>query len=71
MTNHVHLLVIPSHEHATKLNQSALKDIREALNPEFVSAREYFKTKIAELTKRQTRTNNPGRPRIEVENAVC
>jgi putative transposase len=47
-----------------------LHDIRDALNHELVLGRSYFKDKIEEMAKRQTRLGQPGRPRIEEEEAV-
>jgi len=44
-----------------------LHEIREALNHEVVLGRSYFKDRIEELTKRQARLGQPGRPRIEEE----
>jgi putative transposase len=55
---------------ATMLDQSALHEIRKALNQELVLGREDFKTKIEYMTKRQTRPGNPGRPKIEEESAA-
>lgn len=45
-------------------------DIRESLNHELVLGRSYFKDKIEELTQRQTRMGEPGRPRVEEEPGV-
>lgn len=50
--------------------QRTLHDIRDALNHELVLGRSYFKDKIEEMAKRQTRLGQPGRPRIEEEEAV-
>jgi putative transposase len=44
--------------------------IREALNQELVLGREDFKDKIERMTKRQVRPGQPGRPRVEEEQAV-
>jgi REP element-mobilizing transposase RayT len=44
--------------------------IREALNQELVLGREDFKDKIERMTKRQIRPGQPGRPRVEEEQAV-
>ena len=55
---------------ATMLDRSALHEIREAVNQELVLGREDFKAKIENITKRQTRPGNPGRPKIEEENAA-
>ncbi len=43
--------------------------IREALNQELVLGREDFKVKIERMTKRQVRPGQPGRPRVEEEQA--
>ena len=48
----------------------ALHEIRDALNHEWVLGRSYFKDKIEEMTKRQARLRQPGRPRVEEEVAV-
>jgi putative transposase len=44
--------------------------IREALNQEWVLGREDFKDKIERMSKRQVRPGQPGRPRVEEEQAV-
>jgi hypothetical protein len=44
--------------------------IREALNQELVLGREDFKDKIERMSKRQVRPGQPGRPRVEEEQAV-
>jgi putative transposase len=52
------------------MSAEALHEIRDALNHELVLGRFYFKDKIEEMTKRQTRLGQPGRPRVEKEEAV-
>ncbi len=42
-----------------------LHDIREALNQELVLGRDDFKDKIEQMTNRQTREGQAGRPRVE------
>lgn len=49
------------------INNDTLHEIRESLNHELVLGRSHFKDKIEEITKRQTRMGQPGRPRIEEE----
>jgi hypothetical protein len=44
--------------------------IREALKQELVLGREDFKDKIERMSKRQVRPDQPGRPRVEEEQAV-
>jgi putative transposase len=44
--------------------------IREALNQEWVLGREDFKDKIERMSKRHVRPGQPGRPRVEEEQAV-
>jgi putative transposase len=44
--------------------------IREALNQEWVRGQEDFKDKIERMSKRQVRPGQPGRPRVEEEQAV-
>jgi REP element-mobilizing transposase RayT len=44
--------------------------IREALNQEWVLGREDFNDKIERMSKRQVRPGQPGRPRVEEEQAV-
>jgi putative transposase len=43
-----------------------LHEIRNALNQELVLGREDFKTKIEQMTKRQTRRGRDGRPPVSV-----
>jgi len=43
---------------------------RDSLNHELVLGRSYFKDKIEEMTKRQTRLGQPGKPKVEEEAAV-
>lgn len=52
------------------MDNDTLHEIREALNHEIVLGRSYFKDKIEEITKRQTRIGKPGRPRVEEEKAI-
>jgi len=47
-----------------------LHEIRESLDHELVLGRSYFKDRIEEITKRQTRLGRPGRPGIEEEESV-
>lgn len=46
------------------MNTTLLHSIRDALNQELVLGRDDFKDKIEQMTKRQTREKQPGRPRI-------
>ncbi len=52
------------------IDNDTLLDIRDSLNHELVLGRSYFKDKIEEMTKRQTRLGQPGRPRVEEVEAV-
>lgn len=52
------------------IDNDTLHDIRDSLNHELVLGRSYFKDKIEEMTKRQTRLGQPGRPRVEEESAI-
>lgn len=52
------------------MDNDTLHDIRESLNHELVLGRSYFKDKIEEITQRQTRIGQPGRPRIKEEEGV-
>ena len=52
------------------IDNDTLHDIRDALNHELVLGRSYFTDKIEEMTKRQTRLGQPGRPKVEEEAAV-
>ena len=52
------------------MDNDILHEIRDALNHEMVLGRSYFKDKIEEITKRQTRLGKPGRPRVEEEEAI-
>ena len=52
------------------LDNDTLHEIRESLNHELVLGRSYFKDKIEEITNRQTRLGNPGRPMIGEEGAI-
>lgn len=52
------------------MDNNILHEIRESLNHELVLGRSYFKDKIEELTKRQTRLGQSGRPRVEEEKGV-
>jgi len=51
------------------LDDEVLHDIRDSLNHELVLGRTYFKDRIEELTKRQVRPGQPGRPQIAEEQA--
>ena len=52
------------------MDNDTLHDVRESLNHELVLGRSYFKDKIEEITKRQTRIRKSGRPRVEEEDGV-
>ena len=52
------------------LDNKTLHEIRASLNHELVLGRSYFKDKIEEITKRQTRLGQPGRPKIEEEAGI-
>ena len=52
------------------MDNEILHEIRESLNHELVLGRSYFKDKIEEITQRQTRIGQPGRPRVEEEEGV-
>lgn len=52
------------------MDNNTLHEIRESLNLELVLGRSYFKDKIEEMTKRQTRLGQPSRLRIEEEKGV-
>jgi putative transposase len=52
------------------IDNETLHDIRESLNHELVLGCSYFKEKIEKMTERQTRLGQPGRPRIEEEEAT-
>ena len=52
------------------IDNETLHDIRASLNHELVLGRSYFKEKIEKLTARQTHLGQPGRPRIEEEEAI-
>lgn len=52
------------------VDDEQLHEIRESLNHELVLGRSYFKDRIEELTRRQVRLGQPGRPRIEEEHGV-
>lgn len=47
------------------LDVAELHEVREALNQELVLGREDFKDRIETMINRQTRSGNPGRPRVE------
>ena len=47
------------------MDEDMLHEIRDSLNRELVLGRSYFKDRIEQITKRQTRLGKPGRPRIE------
>jgi len=52
------------------VDNDAMHEVREALNHELVLGRSYFKGRIEEITNRQARMGQPGRPRIEEEAGV-
>jgi len=52
------------------IDNETLHDIRATLNHELVLGRSYFKEKIEKMTERQTRLGQPGRPKIEEEEAI-
>ena len=52
------------------IDNETLHEIRASLNHELVLGRSYFKEKIEKLTARQTQLGQPGRPRIEEEEAI-
>jgi putative transposase len=52
------------------MDNDTLHEIRDTLNHEVVLGRSYFKDKIEEITKRQTRLGKPGRPRVGEEQAI-
>jgi putative transposase len=52
------------------MDHRQIRAIREALNQEWVLGREDFKDKIERMSKRQVRPGQPGRPRVEEEQAV-
>lgn len=54
------------------MDHTIIHDIREALNQELVLGREDFKDRIQQMTQRQTRPGQSGRPRTDgVEEAVA
>ena len=52
------------------IDDEMLHEIRDSLNHELVLGRSYFKDKIEEMTHRQTRLREPGRPRVKEESAT-
>ena len=52
------------------IDKNELHEIREALNQELVLGRDDFKDKIEQMTNRQTRAGQSGRPRIEETGAI-
>ena len=52
------------------MDNAQLHVIRAALNQELVLGRDDFKDKIEQMTKRQTRRGQDGRPRIEEEGGI-
>ncbi len=52
------------------MDNDILHEIRESLNHELVLGHSYFKDKIEEITQRQTKIGQPGRPRVEEEEGV-
>lgn len=53
-----------------QMDNDILHEIRESLNHELVLGHSYFKDKIEEITQRQTKIGQPGRPRVEEEEGV-
>lgn len=52
------------------MDNDLLHEIRHSLNHELVLGRSYFKDKTEEITKRQTRLGQPGRPRVEEDEGM-
>jgi len=52
------------------MDNDTLHDIRDSLNHELVLGRSYFKDRIEDITKRQTRLGQPGRPSVGEEEGV-
>lgn len=52
------------------MDNDILHEIRESLNHELVLGHSYFKDKIEEVTQRQTKIGQPGRPRVEEEEGI-
>ena len=52
------------------MDNDTLHKIRESLNHEWVLGRSHFKDKFEEITNRQTRIGQAGKPRIEDEEGV-
>ena len=51
------------------MDYTILHEIRDAVNQELVLGREEFKTKIEQMTKRQTRRGRDERPPLCIEEA--
>jgi putative transposase len=51
------------------IDSDTVHQIRDALNQELVLGRSYFKDRIEEMSNRQTRPGNPGRPHVKEESA--
>jgi len=51
------------------IDENIIHEIRASLNHELVFGRSYFKDKIEEITQRQTRLGQAGRPKVEDEAA--
>lgn len=52
------------------MDNDTLHEIRESLNHELELGRSYFKDKIEEIIRRQTRMGQPGGPKVEDEQGV-
>ena len=52
------------------VDDEILHEIRDSLNHELVLGRSYFKDRIEDMTKRQVRLRQPGRPRVEEDLGV-
>ncbi len=52
------------------MDNDTLHEIRESLNHELVLGRSYFKDKIENITLRQARLGQPGRPKVEEDEGV-
>jgi len=52
------------------IDEKIIHELRDSFNHERVLGRSYFKDKIEEMTKRQTRIGKSGRPRVEEESGV-
>lgn len=52
------------------VNDNLLHEIRISLNHELVFGRSYFKDRIEEITKRQVRLGQPGRPKVKENRGI-